>query len=342
MARDGFYRPESFISPGSEYGLLRAATPDRTVWLYAKIPWTSALLDGAGDSKRKEAEQSFMAFFDGLAGEVSVAGMRYRDLLKSEYREFHLLTGSMPIPYRPPVMQQDDLKSYQAYYYRNLNVCKQFAVIGVPLKLGGEAGRKGRKQSLLRKVTTKFNQLSFSMANGYAMFEEYLPDAHRIERIMLNAGLIPFTIMEESEREQMVAMMETWWVSRASASALPIIAENDHLHFFPNSKVCQNAKRLYDEGIDCDQWNIDSEYPASICFARTTQFAQSDITDPSNLWIAKLMEVATAGGANAVGTSIRGKVEPGKVTADTIRRNARTIDENIKERYQHGRELPPI
>ena len=184
MARDGFYRPESFISPGSEYGLLRAATPDRTVWLYAKIPWTSALLDGAGDSKRKEAEQSFMAFFDGLAGEVSVAGMRYRDLLKSEYREFHLLTGSMPIPYRPPVMQQDDLKSYQAYYYRNLNVCKQFAVIGVPLKLGGEAGRKGRKQSLLRKVTTKFNQLSFSMANGYAMFEEYLPDAHRIERIM--------------------------------------------------------------------------------------------------------------------------------------------------------------
>ena len=116
MARDGFYRPESFISPGSEYGLLRAATPDRTVWLYAKIPWTSALLDGAGDSKRKEAEQSFMAFFDGLAGEVSVAGMRYRDLLKSEYREFHLLTGSMPIPYRPPVMQQDDLKSYQAYY----------------------------------------------------------------------------------------------------------------------------------------------------------------------------------------------------------------------------------
>ena len=152
------------------------------------------------------------------------------------------------------------------------------------------------------------------------MFEEYLPDAHRIERIMLNAGLIPFTIMEESEREQLVAMMETWWVSRASASALPIIAENDHLHFFPNSKVCQNAKRLYDEGIDCDQWNIDSEYPASICFARTTQFAQSDITDPSNLWIAKLMEVATAGGANAVGTSIRGKVEPGKVTADTIRR----------------------
>lgn len=338
MPRDGFYRPESFISPGSRYGLLRSATPDRTVWLYAKIPWTSALLDGAGDSKRREAEQSFMSFFDGLAGEVSVAGMRYRDMLKGEYREFHLLTGSMPVPYSPPVMQQDDLSSYQAYYYRNLKVRKQFAVIGVPLRLGGEQGRKGRKQPFLRKATTKVNQFCFSFANGYAMFDEYLPDAYRIERIMLNAGFIPFTVMEEGERERMVAMMESWWVSRASSSALPIFAENDHLHFFPDSKVCQNAKRLYDKGIDCDQWDIDSEYPASICFARTTRFAQSDITDPANLWIAKLMEVSTAGGANAVATSVRGKVEPGKVTADTIRRNARTIDENIKERYQHGRE----
>ena len=33
MPRGNFYRPESFISPASEYGLLRSATPDRTVWL---------------------------------------------------------------------------------------------------------------------------------------------------------------------------------------------------------------------------------------------------------------------------------------------------------------------
>ena len=30
MPRGNFYRPESFISPASEYGLLRSATPDRT------------------------------------------------------------------------------------------------------------------------------------------------------------------------------------------------------------------------------------------------------------------------------------------------------------------------
>ena len=33
MPRGNFYRPESFISPASEYGLLRSATPDRTMFL---------------------------------------------------------------------------------------------------------------------------------------------------------------------------------------------------------------------------------------------------------------------------------------------------------------------
>lgn len=144
--------------------------------------------------------------------------------------------------------------------------------------------------------------------------------------------------MDEHERERLVAMMESWWVGRANSSALPILAENAHVHFFPDNATCISAKNKYDEGVNCNDWGIDNEYPASICFARTSDFNQSNITDPSNLWIAKLMEVGRAGGANAVATSIRGKVEPAKVTADQIRRNSRTIDESIKERYEKNHE----
>ncbi|MBT1162768.1 hypothetical protein [Bifidobacterium sp. SO1] len=331
--------PESFISPASEYGLLRAATPDRTVWLYARIPWSAALLDGANDKKREEAANQFASFFDGLAGQVSVAGMRYRYLLQSEYREFHLLTGSMPVNYMPPAGEGDaELRQYQARYYRTLKVRKQFAVIGVPLKLIGETGRQGRKKPLLQRFTTGFDRLCYSIANGCPTFEEYLPDAHVIEQIMLKAGLEPFTLMEDQEREKLVAMMESWWVSRANASALPIIAENDHVHFFPDSKVCQEAKKKYDDGIDCADWGIREEYPATLCFARTSEFNRDKISDPSNLWVARLMEVGNAGGANAIATSIRGKVEPAKITADTIRRNYRTIRDSINERYDKGRE----
>lgn len=340
MPRGNFYRPESFISPASEYGLLRSATPDRTVWLYARIPWSTALLDGANDRKRNDAAQQLMAFFDGLANQVTVAGMRYRYMLQSEYREFHLLTGSMPVRYSPPASMRDtDLGRYQAQYYRSQKVCKQFAVIGVPLKLVGDHSNN-RKPGMLQRALTWYDRMCYSVANGCPMFEEYLPDAHNIERIMLNAGLEPFTIMDEQEREQLVAMMESWWVGRANSSALPILAENAHVHFFPDNATCAHAKNLYDNGVDCTEWNIDEEYPASICFARTADFNQSSITDPNNLWIAQLMEVGRAGGANAVATSIRGKVEPAKVTADQIRRNSRTIDESIKERYEKGREAP--
>lgn len=198
MPRGNFYRPESFISPASEYGLLRSATPDRTVWLYARIPWSTALLDGANDRKRNDAAQQLMAFFDGLANQVTVAGMRYRYMLQSEYREFHLLTGSMPVRYSPPASMRDtDLGRYQAQYYRSQKVCKQFAVIGVPLKLVGDHSNN-RKPGMLQRALTWYDRMCYSVANGCPMFEEYLPDAHNIERIMLNAGLEPFTIMDEA------------------------------------------------------------------------------------------------------------------------------------------------
>lgn len=309
------------------------------MWLYARIPWSAALLDGANDSKREETANQFMTFFDGLASQVTVTGMRYRYMLRSEYREFHLLAGSMPIPYRTPAATRNTaLGEYQNAYYRNEKIRKQFAVIGVPLHTGGNQ-KHPRGETLFQRGLKGFDRMCYSIANGCPMFEEYLPDAHTIEQIMLNAGLEPFTLMDAEERRSLVAMMESWWVSRASASALPIIAENDHVHFFPNSDICRNAKNLYDQGVDCTDWGLEQEYPASICFARTSDFAQNSISDPTNLWLARLLEVGTAGGANAVGVSVRGKVEPAKVTADQIRRNSRTIDESIKERHIKNREV---
>ena len=154
---------DSFISPASEYGLLRSATPDRTVWLYARIPWSTALLDGANDRKRNDAAQQLMAFFDGLANQVTVAGMRYRYMLQSEYREFHLLTGSMPVRYSPPASMRDtDLGRYQAQYYRSQKVCKQFAVIGVPLKLVGDHSNN-RKPGMLQRALTWYDRMCLSL-----------------------------------------------------------------------------------------------------------------------------------------------------------------------------------
>jgi len=335
--------PESFIAPDiSDNGLLRAATRDATVWLYARIPWSTALLDGANDQKRTEVASSMLQFFNGLANMVPQSAIQYRTLLKDEYREFHILTGSMVENYHPPLTdgrngRYAELARYQTYYYRQWKARRQFAVIGVPLKIIPEHSAK-RKKPLLDRFFTGLDRAAYNLATGHATFDEYMPDAHRVENIMRNAGFQPFTRMDANERERLIAQMETWWVSRANASALPIIAENDHVHFFPDGALCQEAKRLYDEGKECEEWGIDNEYPACMCFARTSNFEESLISDPMNLWIAQLMEASTAGGANAVGVSIRGKVEPAKVTQDTLRRNQHAIDDSIRERQTKGRE----
>jgi len=335
--------PESFIAPDiSDNGLLRAATRDATVWLYARIPWSTALLDGANDQKRTEVASSMLQFFNGLANMVPQSAIQYRTLLKDEYREFHILTGSMVENYHPPLTdgrngRYAELARYQTYYYRQWKARRQFAVIGVPLKIIPEHSAK-RKKPLLDRFFTGLDRAAYNLATGHATFDEYMPDAHRVENIMRNAGFQPFTRMDANERERLIAQMETWWGSRANASALPIIAENDHVHFFPDGALCQEAKRLYDEGKECEEWGIDNEYPACMCFARTSNFEESLISDPMNLWIAQLMEASTAGGANAVGVSIRGKVEPAKVTQDTLRRNQHAIDDSIRERQTKGRE----
>ena len=335
----GIQQTESFISPDTRYGLLRAVTPDRTVWLYAKVPPSAALTDGANNAKRANVCSQLMAFFDGLAGQVTVSGMKYRYMLKSQYRAFHLLAGAIPVDYHTPnAMRNTDLGKWQNQAYGSQKVQRQFAVIGVPLHTGGLTSGKTHHPRLLERAFTTIDRLCYSIANGQPTFEEYLDDAHTIETIMLNAGLEPFTRMDNNTFNETLSMMKSWWVANESMSALGILPENDHIHLFGTVDSAKAAKRAFDDDEPCDTWDIDSEYPATICFARSSSFQGNKVADASNQWIAQMLNVAEAGGANTVGVSIRGVMEPAAVTADQIRRNRKTIDESIRERYRHGRE----
>lgn len=333
-------QPESYISPSSEYGLLRSAAADRSVWLYARIPPTAPLLDGANDQKRQQNTNQIMAFFDGLAQLVGTGAMKYRDMLRGSYREFQILGTAMPVPFRcPPAMRNTDLGRWQNEAYREsrYNVQKQNCFAGVKLLPGGNFAGNKKRTNIVEKALTAIDHTAYSIANGVPKFDEYLPDTHRIEKIMLNAGFEPFSLMMDDERERYVSELRSWWVARGSSNALPVIAESSHIHLFPDIESCEAAKKMWDDGVECEDWNIVGEYPATVCFAKSSTFAQNPTSRAASQWIARLLEVDRAGGANAVGVSIRGKVEPGSVTADQIRRNKNTIEEAIKDREKHNR-----
>lgn len=327
---------ESFISPATFNGMIRSCARDRRVWLYAAIPWSPALTDGATDQRRVDVAGQLMQFFDGLASQVSVAGIKYRNLLKGSYREFHLLTGSVPTRFHSANPRGTDLARWQDRAYTAINPRRQFALIGVPLNTDGKEERP-RKRTLFNRFVSELDSIAYNIANGYPDFREYLPDMYRIQNIMLDAGLKPFSVMDATERARYLELMRSWWVSSGSG-ALGVMPDNDHLHMFPDMHAVILGKHRYDDGIPCKQWHINGEYPATVCFAQSCSFSGNRESDPTNLWLARILEVPEAGGAGVIGVSVRGNVEPGVATADQIRRNRQAINDAIKERYAKGRE----
>ena len=338
----GFENPETFISPYTEHGLLRSTDPARTVWLWALVPHGAPLLDGADDAQRRAACDQWQAFFDGLAGEVSIAGVRYRNLLKGQYRRFHLLACSFPRRYRTAVGQRGSrLGQWQNRMYDGMYVQDQVAFVGVPLHVGSDGYGSGeRKPRPLRRFMSMLDRWAFSMQYGAPSFDEYMADAHTIERIMMDAGFIPFTelaAVDRPEFERCVSRMRSWW-SLTKSNALPVIAEPDHIHLFPDTATAASAERLYEERVPCSEWNIPGQYPASVCFAQSSDFHGDSVVDSSNQWIARLLEAGSGGGANAVGVSIRGSVEPAKITEAEIRRNDRSVTDSMRDRWKKEQE----
>lgn len=332
-------RPESYIAPSSRYGMLRSATPEGAVWLYAQIPQTEGLLDGADNRHRIDTKQQLQTFFEGLASLVPKAATKRRYLLRRYYREFHLLTSSTSMRYRPPRSERNTaIGEEQAHAYGDYFTRRQFAVIGVKLTPSGRLTKHDRHRSMLNRGMDWLDSVAFSIANGCQPFEDYLEDKETIEGIMRNAGLRPFSVMGPQEFEHIRNQMETWWISRPTSNGLPVIAEYDHMHFFPNEGRCKEAKNLYDRGVDCPEWLIDGEYPATMCTLKSTGFDHTPIETPDSLWIARLMASARGGGASALALSIRGIVEPAEVTAQEIRLNKRSLDESIQGRSEKGRE----
>lgn len=328
---------ESYIASASKYGLLRS-TADRTVWLWATIPWTVPLTDGANDSKRSESAQQFENFFDGLAGMVSVGAVKQRDLNQSQYREWHILSGAMPVAYRTSqLMQWTDLGRWQNDAYADYKTQKQCAYIGVRLNAGGGMFGRDKRLDPVSKALYGLDNIVYNIKEGVPRFEEFLPDMGRVALIMRSAGFTPFCDLSNGAVARHVGMMKSWWVSEGNSDALPVIADQDHLHLFPDTATCTAAKIMYDDKIPCDQWDVQGEFPATICAAKSSTFAQTEAADATSQWLAKLMQVRP-NGANAVGVSIRGKVEPASITADQIRRNRNAIQDAIKERESHGRE----
>lgn len=331
-------RQESPIAWIGENGVLRSCA-DGSAWLYGVIPWAGALTDGVKARDLISNSDMLDMFFDGLAGQVSYGALRYRSLLKSQYREFHLFAGSFPVAWKPArIMRGTDLGIWLADAYPQALTQRQFAIIGVRL-YSGRGKRTRRKETKLNRFVDGLDRTVYSFANGIEPDEAFDDDVETIERIMLDAGIEPMSQMDMGERISKVDQLKTWWVARPDSPALPILPEPEHLHFFANIKSAMYAQRLYERGDDCTTWNIAGSMPATIFFASESDFDHTPVDSNQAMWIGQLLATNRSGGAGALAVSVRGKVEPSKITGSELENHQTAIIEEEEQRLNKNRTI---
>ncbi|MBO6071336.1 MAG: hypothetical protein J6O89_00075, partial [Aeriscardovia sp.] len=234
----------SFVRSVGKNGLIRGS--DGSVWMYAVIDFSANLLDGASPREMESACLSLLSFFQGLSDLVPPAALKFRELMKASYREFHFLSFSVPQSFSP-TPSFPALASWQAEAYRGRPILKKLALAGVKLR----PGRVRRRRKGLG-LANFLDRASYFLSNGCEPFESFKEDAQAIASIMEGAGMRPLALLPPSRRREVLQLMEGWWMP-SGGDAAPALALVDHVHLFREAQGALKAEKLFAEGVPCSK-----------------------------------------------------------------------------------------
>lgn len=312
----------SFVRSVGKNGLIRGV--DGSVWLYAVLDFTTNLLDGATGAEREGACLSLLSFFRSLSDLVPPAALKFRELMKASYREFHFLSLALPQAFSP-TPDFLDLASWQSEAYGERAVLKKLVLAGVKLNPG-----RIKEKGLLGGAASFLNRASFFLANGSDLFEAFKEDALLIASIMEQSGMRPLPFLSLRQRREVVKLMTCWWMPSGSAVA-PAVALFDHVHLFHDAPSALKAQRLFSRGVSCSKWGR-GQYAASLSVVDSTEFDGQSPLDPENLWIARFLRAHFPEGGPGMAVSVRGQVEPPSVTGAQIRKNLSALNDEERRR----------
>jgi len=218
----------------------------------------------------------------------------------ASYREYHVLGVNVPRAFAPPPNHPlaGDLEMEFMDTVTPTRVCL-FGVKLVPsLKLRGS-------------WTDKLAQMGQSALDALSTADDvpdsdFDADAEMIGAILTRAGMTVPTA------EQML-VADSWW-SLGSGMPAVLYPHSDHLHVF---RFADEAKRAHDldkrnhdqDGRECDSWGGRfDEWGLTATAVTGSQFTGVDRLSHQARWAGSLLR------SNAVVVSIRGLVEPAKVT----------------------------
>lgn len=288
----------------------RVLGTDGSMWLYRTVP-LDAVEDALTPEKSLEPGEPLLSAFEELAA-MATTRIARRATSKGTYREAHLLLINVPGSYHLPPDQQ--LATYLNAEFAHQEVKQRLLLFGVRL-----IPTTGFRRNGLRAAIASVTETLVSKSTPVSDFDE---DYERVDAALARSGLTVPTVAG-------FALANSWWSSRRTP-ATAFVPHPGHIHVFDTIESAQVAERSGSR--DCADW-LDVENQHAITFAAVQEFDLpfAPATAPRSRWAESIRN----NGALAV--SIRGLVEPARVTRAELRRRRQQYTEDIEERYRSGK-----
>lgn len=284
---------------------------DGSVWLWGSIPLGS-IRDAKSDNEKERLGARIHAAFEELSL-LTPSRIPNRKIAKSNYREFQLLALNVPVWFDAP--HELETRELLNSYFSNELVVKRVVMLGV--KLRPSASFKGFRSFM--------DEVALTFAGEKLPMSDFDDDFAKVQRAFKRAE-VDAPLMSD------LRFADSWWnwsMQRATPRATPYVPHADHMHFLKTNEARYAVERV-GESTECRDWPqelVDNPDQVAVTFGAVESFAleYSDSLDPRSHWGVRLLE------SDARVVSIRGLVEPSRITREELRRQKRQYEGVDKE-----------
>jgi hypothetical protein len=282
---------------------------DGTVWLYRSVP-LAPVIDARDDHDAMAAMDPLFRAYEEMARLVSAASRR-RYTARTAYRRTHALLINNPQYFHMP--WGHPLGTYLNRGFKDETVDHRLLLFGVQLR--DQVGGGGTMRDRIDSLAAFFADKQIPLA-------DFDVDFARVDAALSRAGLSIPTPAE-------FKLADAYW-NYGDTPATPRLNHMEHMHVFHSPESMGLAELFGTE--NCEALEAVPRQGA-ITYASLTDFdfEWSRPTDPVAAWASELIA------RDAMVISIRGLVEPAKITREELRRQRQRFIRDIEERRKQNK-----
>ena len=284
------------------------SSQDGSVWLYRSVP-LKPVRDARDDNTAKDAMTPLFRAYEELANLVEGPSNR-RYAARRSYRMTHALLINVQETFHMPWDRK--LAPYLNRGFGDEPVDRRLLLFGVQLndRVGGGGGMRDWVDSL-----------SAFLRDGQIPLADYDEDFARVDAALARCGLIV-------PRPEQLKLADAYW-NLGDTPAAARLNHLEHMHVFHSPDAIRLADSLGTE--DCEKLEAVPGQSA-VTYASVTEF-DFDFeppTSPITQWSSALID------EGALAVSVRGMVEPAKMTRNQLRTQRKRFIRDIEDRRKQG------